>query len=92
MLIGPGTAAAQPVSYIPAHHPGLAMALIRVENAGASPRTDPDGTPRWETDPFGIGLPEFGWHLTPAEHTGSRWVLAAGWWLPVAAKLCSRAR
>ncbi|WP_157978695.1 MULTISPECIES: hypothetical protein [Nocardia] len=65
---------------IPAQHAGLVMALIRVENAGASPRTDPDGIPRWEVDPFGIGLPEFGWYLSPAEHTGSRWVLAAGWW------------
>ncbi|WP_028478891.1 hypothetical protein [Nocardia sp. CNY236] len=64
----------------PPRHPDPPMALIRIEHRTASLRTDADGNPQWQPDPFGIGLPEFCWYLTPTQHTGTRWVLARGRW------------
>ncbi|MGW4371988.1 hypothetical protein ACWEKT_40935 [Nocardia takedensis] len=65
---------------IPEHHRGPAMALIRIEHDASSHQLDADGTTRWMPDPFGIGLAELDWQLTPAEHTDAGWVLAPGRW------------
>ncbi|MFX0573750.1 hypothetical protein [Nocardia nepalensis] len=59
-----------------------ALALVRVEYATEITTVAPDGGSEisWAPDPFGIGLPEFGWRLVPAQPTGGRWVIAHGCW------------
>jgi hypothetical protein len=59
-----------------------ALALVRVEYATEITTVGPDGVSEigWASDPFGIGLPEFGWRLVPAQRTGGRWVIAQGCW------------
>ncbi|MEV4233558.1 hypothetical protein AB0J47_00060 [Nocardia sp. NPDC049737] len=59
-----------------------ALALVRIEYATQITTLTPDGDNEigWASDPFGIGLPEFGWRLIPAQHTGGRWLIAHGTW------------
>ncbi|WP_327097390.1 hypothetical protein OIE68_00450 [Nocardia vinacea] len=59
-----------------------ALALVRVEYATEITTVTLDGVSEigWASDLFGIGLPEFGWRLLPAQHTAGRWVIAPGWW------------
>ncbi|MGW4369161.1 hypothetical protein ACWEKT_26300 [Nocardia takedensis] len=65
---------------IPEHHRGPAMALVRIEHLVGCQHLDADGTTRWKPDPFGSGLADLDWQLSPTEHTDTGWVLAPGRW------------
>ncbi|WP_109529295.1 MULTISPECIES: hypothetical protein [Nocardia] len=60
----------------------VGLALVRIEYATQITTIIPDGGSEtsWARDPFGIGLPEFGWRLVPTQHRDGRWVIASGSW------------